>query len=208
MAVETLAPYVPRLVLGRLAADPRPAVPPAPARFPAALLFADISGFTPLAERMAELGPVGAEQLSVVLNAYFGELINSIAIHGGDVVKFAGDALLAIWPATPETLAGATRRAAQCGLDIQARIQTYTPPEGARLRLHIGIAAGEALTVHLGGVGGRYRFLLTGNALDHLGAALRDAQPGDVVLSPDACALVGTACDTHVLPGGGARVAA
>src|SRR5689334_25135033 len=153
MLVETLTPYVPRLILARLAADPHPVVPPAPARFPAALLFADISGFTPLAEQLAEQGPAGTEQLTAVLNAYFGQLIDSIAAHSGDVVKFAGDALFAVWPATAESPAQATARAAACGLDIQARLRTYVPPAGARLRLHVGIAAGEVLTVHVGGAG-------------------------------------------------------
>jgi hypothetical protein len=55
-------------------------------------------GFTPLAEKLAKLGSRGVEQLTTVLNEYFGQIINLIHNHGGDIVKFAGDALLAIWP--------------------------------------------------------------------------------------------------------------
>jgi class 3 adenylate cyclase len=61
-------------------------------RFPAAVLFADISGFTALTEHLAQQGPAGAEILTRELNTYFGRLIDLITIHGGDVIKFAGDA--------------------------------------------------------------------------------------------------------------------
>ena len=57
-----------------------------------AILFADISGFTPLTERMANRGRSGAEDLTRILNDYFGRLIGIIQAHGGDVTKFAGDA--------------------------------------------------------------------------------------------------------------------
>ena len=56
-----------------------------------AVLFADISGFTSLTERLAEKGAVGAEELTAALNRYFGQLIDIIDEFGGDVLKFAGD---------------------------------------------------------------------------------------------------------------------
>lgn len=57
------------------------------------------SGFTAWTEQLAEQGPEGAETLTAVLNDYFGRVIDSIEESGGDLVKFAGDALLALWPA-------------------------------------------------------------------------------------------------------------
>lgn len=42
------------------------------------------------------------EKLTYYLNDYFGQLIRLIHSHGGDVVKFAGDALLAVWPTDDE----------------------------------------------------------------------------------------------------------
>ncbi len=58
---------------------------------------ADISGFTPLTARFAREGPAGAEKLTGILNTYFGQLIELITSYWGDVLKFAGDALIAIW---------------------------------------------------------------------------------------------------------------
>src|SRR5262245_44629378 len=116
--IETFASYVPRLIIQRLLTDPILITEPLSQRFPAAVLYADISGFTALTERLAEQGPVGAEILTRELNTYFGQLIEIITRHGGDIVKFAGDALTAIWPVTDEgpELPEAARQAAQCGL--------------------------------------------------------------------------------------------
>src|SRR5262245_46952242 len=97
-SLDTFASYVPAAITRHHGAG-APA-PDQPSRRPlrAALLFADISGFTALTERLAQRGPAGVEELSRLLNTSFGQILDTIESHGGDVVKFAGDALLAIWP--------------------------------------------------------------------------------------------------------------
>jgi hypothetical protein len=47
---------------------------------------------------LAKMGTEGVEKVTVLLNTYFGGLIKLIHDYGGDIVKFAGDALMAIWP--------------------------------------------------------------------------------------------------------------
>src|SRR5262245_61935258 len=147
--LTTLISYVPALVVRRLASNPAPISAPIAESFPAAVLFADISGFTSLAERLARRGALGAEELTRLLNAYFGQLITLVAEHGGEVVKFAGDALLALWPVADEPLEVATLRAAQCGLAMQ-RLPADGDAEAVRLALRIGIGAGEVTAVQLG----------------------------------------------------------
>src|SRR5215211_7818319 len=95
---ELLASYVPQLIQNRVAADPAPIESPVAEEMQAAILFADISGFTILTEHLAERGPSGVETLARILNEYFGQLIDIIHDYGGDVVKFAGDAVIAVWP--------------------------------------------------------------------------------------------------------------
>jgi hypothetical protein len=70
-----LASYVPALVARRFADRREPLVEPESERFPAAVLFADISGFTALTERLAGTGPNGVEELTELLNDCFGELV-------------------------------------------------------------------------------------------------------------------------------------
>src|SRR5215207_3437569 len=95
---ELLASYVPKLIQYRVIADPSPIESPVAEDMLAAILFADISGFTLLTEKMVERGPTGVETLARLLNEYFGQLIDIIHEFGGDVVKFAGDAVIAVWP--------------------------------------------------------------------------------------------------------------
>ena len=57
----------------------------ASARFPAAVLWLDVSGFTALSEVLGEQGTAGAERLSELLNQRFGALIEVIVAHGGDI---------------------------------------------------------------------------------------------------------------------------
>src|ERR1700712_3488235 len=131
--LETFASYLPSVVT-RHHRRGAPAVEGA-ARRPmhAALLFADISGFTALTERLAQRGPAGVEELTRLLNTSFSQILDLIEAHGGDVVKFAGDALLALWPAAEldasgagaEDLATATLRAAQCALAIHRRMTSF-----------------------------------------------------------------------------------
>ncbi len=59
-----------------------------------ALLLSDISGFTALSETLAKEGKEGIEELTHILNNYFDAMLKIIQKHGGDVLKFSGDALL------------------------------------------------------------------------------------------------------------------
>ena len=67
--------------------------------FPAAaILVADVSGFTKLNETFSVMEKgAGAEQVTTHLNRYFSALLNIIDSHGGDCVKFAGDALIVLF---------------------------------------------------------------------------------------------------------------
>ncbi len=201
--LDTLASYVPGLILRYLADDPTPLADPSAERLPVAILFADISGFTPLTERFARRGPAGAEELSRLLNAYFDQLIDLITIHGGDIIKFAGDGVPAVWPARDEDLVTVTHRAAQCGLAMQEKLSQYQVAEGLHLSLHVGLGAGDVFAASVGGVLGRWEFVVAGDPLAQISAAERQAQPGQVVLSPQAWELVEERCLGTQLPEGG-----
>jgi class 3 adenylate cyclase/tetratricopeptide (TPR) repeat protein len=175
-------------------------------RFAAALLLADISGFTPLAERLAQRGPAGTEALTALLNSFFEQVIGVVHEHGGDVVKFAGDGLLALWPASRDSLATAAILAAQCGLAMHERLHNFDAGEGIRLSLHSGIGAGEVSVYEIGGVRGRWESLVVGDPLIQMSIAARHAQRAEVVLSAEAWELVQNACSGERLPGGQVRL--
>src|SRR5436309_2452161 len=83
-------PYLPRAAMSWMATTPEERW----RRVPGTLVFADVSGFTPLTERLARRGKVGAEELTDVLNDVFSRLLTVAESYGGDLLKFGGDALL------------------------------------------------------------------------------------------------------------------
>ena len=91
-ARPSLLPYVPRLVSDWLDTSPETLV----RSLEGTIAFADISGFTNLAERLAKQGRVGAELLTEELGATFAELLSVAYAAGGGLLKFGGDALL-LW---------------------------------------------------------------------------------------------------------------
>src|SRR6185436_3598395 len=200
--LDTLASYVPTLITRRLTSNSEPITTETLERFQAVALFADISGFTRLAERLAQEGPEGAEELSHLLNSYFGQLIDLITAHGGDVVKFAGDALLALWrDEAAVSLASLTLAAAQCGLAAQQALRDFKV-SGERLSLRMGVGVGDAFVEHLGGEFGLWQLMIAGEVLTQAGAAEQQAEPGQVVLSPDAWGVARDHCKGQPLPGG------
>ncbi len=205
--IDLLAAYIPSLVLGRLADEPSGLAGRGIERRQAAVLFADISGFTILTERLAARGASGSEELSAALNAYFDRLIEMIADRGGDVVKMAGDALIALWPVGEgETLASATLRAARCGLVAARTLQDYEVAEGIRLACKVGIGAGEVASMFVGGVRDRWELLVAGDPLVQMGRAEHHARPGEAVLSREAWALAWQGCAGDLLEDGGVRL--
>jgi len=207
--IETLSTYVPALIAHRLAENPAPLSGPTTERFPAAVLFADISSFTPLAERLAKRGPAGAEELSGLLTAYFGKLIDVVNAHGGDLVKFAGDALVAVWHA-PLRAASSERAlresaflAAQCGLAVQTTLVEYQMRDESPLALRVGVGVGELATAHVGGMYKRWEFMIFGEPMLQASLAEHHAKPGQVVLSLEAAAMLRDECVGEMLPDGG-----
>src|SRR5947209_7205449 len=114
-----LEALVPALARRGVAGDPPSLLVPSATRFPAAVLLADLSEFSSLAERFSRRGRRGAEDLKDLLNLVFGGLVDLVTAHGGQVFKFPGDAVLALWPAADVDESTAVRRACQCALATQ-----------------------------------------------------------------------------------------
>jgi class 3 adenylate cyclase/tetratricopeptide (TPR) repeat protein len=192
---EALASFLPGRLVRRLVEAPEEAGLPHADRMVAALLLADISGFMAITERLAERGPGGAEELRGLLDGAFQPLLELIAGTGGDVLKFAGDALLACWPPPAgdleeRGLAGATATAAGCAEAMQAALGHFAEAQRLPLALRIGVGAGEVVVLDVGGVRDRRELLVAGAAVPQTTGAAARARPGRVVLSRQALELV------------------
>jgi class 3 adenylate cyclase len=153
-------------------------------------MFADVSGFTAMTESLAARGPVGAEYLAKHLNSYFEQLLRLVSSAGGDVFKFAGDAMLIFWPENKEdTLESLLRRAIQCALRIQAFLHKAELAPGVVLSVKMGIGIGPATIAHLGGESdgaiSRIEYIAVGPALQQAFDCEHHAEAGDVICSPE-----------------------
>jgi len=125
----------------------------------AVLLFSDITGFTPLAERC------GPKAVSSILNRYFQAAGEAVMREQGTVVKFIGDGMFAMWNA-PIPVAGAADRAVRAALAIERRVSLLCgsgelPP----LHTRIGIHAGPVIAGNLG-ANGRFDYTAVGDAVN------------------------------------------
>ena len=161
---------------------------PFASRFPAASLFADISGFTRLSEAFARRGADGVERFSVTISDYLGAMIDTVHAFGGDVENLYGDGILAFW--TGPDHAGAAASAHACAQRITAFQDHYVIEPGLALRLRCAVAFGPVWALSAGGHQARLLLTLGGPSLLELGPLLDGAGQGTVVVSGDARALL------------------
>ena len=198
--------YVPELILKRLMAEGRPDGPTLEVT-ECAVLFADLSGFTQLTENYARRGPEGAEQLTRILNDFLGRVVEVIQYHGGDVVKFAGDAITAIWRENTldDSDVALTLRAANAALQVRTAVAGYNA-DGHALSLKLAIGVGRIAVVHVGGELNRWEFAISGEPMHQVAAAGHLAEANDVIASPRAWSLIGAFAVGDALAGGHYRV--
>jgi adenylate cyclase len=115
------------------------------------LLFADLRGFTTLAE---SLRPAETYEL---LGAVMEQLTHAVTDHGGVVIDYYGDGLCALWNApfdVPEHADLACTAAMQMLDTMPALSERWRPRIGQALELGIGLHSGEA---QVGNAGTRKR---------------------------------------------------
>ena len=179
--LKTLERYVAPQIVGRLLADP------STARLGGALqtvtiLFADLRGYTALAEKMA------ADELVGILNSHLAVAAEAILAHEGTISQFAGDQVMALFNA-PCPQPDHALLAARAALEIKRELAIYHAscgptglPRHHCMEFGIGIVTGEALVGNIGA-----RELLTYTAIgDTVNLAQRleeAAQGGEILIS-------------------------
>jgi adenylate cyclase len=116
----------------------------------AVLLFADLRGFTALSDRL----PAG--KVIEILNSYFERVVDPIHANGGEVLKFIGDGLLAIFPIEDAAFAfNAARRAVDAAVqafrDLEAFNAHPTRDEESPVRMAIALHVGDVVYGNIGG---------------------------------------------------------
>lgn len=143
--------YVAPTVVDQLLADPKRLALGGETR-EITVMFTDLAGFTKLSEKTAP------DVVSRVLTEHFTAMTDLILAHGGTVVSFMGDGIMAFWGAPlddPEH----HRHALEAAIDMQrgmAKLRGELSSEGLpEIRMRVGLNTGTAI---VGNMGSRRRF--------------------------------------------------
>ena len=110
----------------------------------AVIWFCDLRDSTPLAESL------GREAFLKLLNEYFENILGPVQERGGEILRFIGDAALAIFPIGNEPAALACARALDAAQEAVARMQKLNAGREMPLRFGIGLHLGIVLYGNIG----------------------------------------------------------
>jgi adenylate cyclase len=128
----------------------------------AAIWLSDMRGFTVLSEQLPP------QTLIDRLNLYFGCQVPAVLDHGGEVLKFMGDGLLAIFPIADDADAGEVcQRALSCAREFRTRIAEMPRADENETAIRFGLAlhVGDVMYGNIGG-GNRLDFTCIGPAVN------------------------------------------
>lgn len=157
------------------------------------VMFADISGFTPLTERLPP------ERVVNLLNEYYARMTKTVFSFDGTVDKFIGDAVMAIFGA-PYGRADDASRAVRCALacrrDFVEMMQRRPPDE--RCDIKVGLNTGKVLAGTLGSEE-RIEYTALGDAVNIAARLQASANPGQVLITGQTLAAIGARFDVAPL---------
>jgi uncharacterized membrane protein YgcG len=177
-------------------------------------LLVDISGFTKLSGDFCDQGKRGIDELQLATNGYMGKLVDIIYSFGGDIIKFAGDAIICVFSSNFVTSgAKAAKDRSSCfgesfvayEIEMNASSSGKGGPDCVtaevvlrsslcacalrevqteKLSVHVAMSAGEICFGILGGYDNRWECLISGPCIQVLSACLDDAPSKHAVLCP------------------------
>jgi class 3 adenylate cyclase len=143
----------------------------------AAVLFADLVGFTPISERLTP------EEVVAMLDALFSEFDEMAETRQLEKIKTVGDAYMVVG-GLPESRRNAAEAIAEMALDMQDLVAAYRTSSGNPLSLRIGIDIGPVVA----GVIGRKKFTydLWGDTVNTASRMESQGVPGMIQVTPRA----------------------
>lgn len=144
----------------------------------ATIMFADISGFTEISEKL------DPEDVTNIMNQCFHILGEEINNFGGNIDKFIGDCIMAVF-GVPNAIEHAPRQAILSALAMKERLKKFNNDNNLPflLEIHIGINSGEVLYGTIG-TGAKQELTVIGDAVN-LASRLEDhSKSGEILVGP------------------------
>lgn len=143
------------------------------------VLFADLSNFTTLAERL------DPEDVAMLIRECFGRMIGEIRARGGWIEKHVGDAVLAVFGAPlaheddPERALTAALAIREAVVELNERLADRI---GQRLDVHVGVNTGLAVIAPAVESGDGDDFIVVGDTVTTAARLQQAAGPGQILV--------------------------
>jgi class 3 adenylate cyclase len=137
------------------------------------VLLADLSGFTSYSEQHEP------EDVTAMLNAYFGAIVPLMESERGEVHQIVGDELMVIFNKQGDT-PDHPLRAARAALALLRTADRVSRPEWPRFR--VGVNSGEAVAAVVGGATGHRKHGVVGDTVNTTARLETAAEPGTIVV--------------------------
>lgn len=169
--------YVSEDVAGEIVADPGRHLKLGGEKREVTVLFGDLRGFTPLAERL------DPQDVVEILNVYLTRVVDAVFEFGGTLDKFRGDGVMAFFGA-PIHRQEDPSNAVRCALAMQERLKAVTFAKFPDLRLHIGIGINTGIVI-VGNIGSERRmdYTVVGNEVNVAQRFESNAGPGQLLIT-------------------------
>ena len=178
--LDVVTAYIPMVIAAPILEAP--SVGPMGLSLEGTVMFADIDGFSPLAERFSQVASQeGAEELTELVDRFLEILIRVTAQYGGDLLKFGGDAGMLLFQGEQHAL-----RAVTASLEVQTVMKAQmgeveTSLGRFPLRIATGLGSGRMIGLGLGDQAG-HELLPLGPPLASMGHAQAVAPPMETVM--------------------------
>ncbi|HEU0294133.1 MAG TPA: AAA family ATPase [Anaerolineales bacterium] len=155
--------------------------------FRAVSLFLDLSGFSRMTDTLMQHGQLGAEVLANLMHGVFDPLVENIFNHGGKIVSFAGDGIMALFPVEDEERKIALHAISAAWTMQHALLenpQRQTMFGVFQFSVKIGLSIGPVSWGILRSTGGGIAtYYFRGSAVDDAARAEHVAQAGQIILT-------------------------
>lgn len=159
------------------------------------VLFADIRGFTTMAEREPPQETVS------MLNAFFSAMAAVVFRHEGNLDKFIGDCVMAVWgPPSPhpDDAARALRAALEMQREVEALNAQRVAAGQAPLEVGIGINTGQAVVGYMGS-NERHEFTAIGDSVNVASRLCSLAKGGEILAAESTVRNAGRGFQTEAM---------
>lgn len=148
-------------------------------RRPVTVLFADLSGFTALSERL------DPEEIRAFQHDLFRQMAEAVERYDGFIEKFVGDAVMAVFGA-PVAHEDDPERALRAALAMREGLRAlnhrWERRFGTPLSLHVGVNTGPVVAGNIGSAAGG-AYAVTGDTVNTAARLQAAAPPGEILVS-------------------------